>query len=87
MAAGGLSLKLRWSNRRTITRRSSLYNPTRQAAVLLSAARRALVAEMDGGAFRLIGVTATPLLPGVRADPPDLFSFRGDPSRISVHPP
>jgi hypothetical protein len=32
-----------------------------------------LASELDGSSFRLVGVTAGGLVPGHRADPPDLF--------------
>jgi DNA polymerase-4 len=40
--------------------------------VLFTAARGLLAREIDGTAFRLIGIGASPLVPGESADQPDL---------------
>lgn len=74
VAAGGLTLKLRRADRRTITRACRIHQPTRRAEILWHAARPVLAGEVDGSGFRLAGVTASPLLPGRQADPPDLFA-------------
>jgi DNA polymerase-4 len=74
LAASGLTLKLRRADRRTITRACRLYDPTARAELILAAVMPVLAAEMDGQAYRLIGVTATRLVSDRLADPPDLFA-------------
>jgi DNA polymerase IV len=76
LAASGLTLKLRRADRRTITRACRLYDPTTRAELILAAVMPVLAAEMDGQAYRLIGVTATRLVSDRLADPPDLFAAR-----------
>jgi DNA polymerase-4 len=78
LAAGGLSLKLRRSDWRTITRACRLHDPTRRGETMWRAVQPVLASELDGSSFRLVGVTASPLLPGPQADPPDLFETRID---------
>ena len=73
LAAAGLTLKLRRADWRTITRACKLQNPTMKADIILQAARRALAAEIDGSAYRLVGISAGTLVPSRLADPPDLF--------------
>jgi DNA polymerase-4 len=73
-AAAGLTLKLRRADRQIITRACRLHNPTVQAAVMLRAVRPVLQASLDGGAFRLVGITASRLVSARLADPPDLFA-------------
>jgi DNA polymerase-4 len=74
LAASGLMLKLRRADRRIITRACRLYDPTARADLILSAVIPVLTAELDGQAYRLIGVTATRLVSDRLADPPDLFA-------------
>jgi DNA polymerase-4 len=78
LAATGLTLKLRRADRRILTRACRLHGPTVRAAVILDAVRPALAAAIDGHAFRLVGVTATRLVPDRLADPPDLFNPAAD---------
>ena len=61
--------------------------PTRRVDRIFEAARRVLAAELDGGAFRLVGVTAAPLAPGRLADPPDLFDCGGLGESAGAHAP
>ena len=74
LAATGLTLKLRRADRRTITRACKLRDPTARADLILKAVHPVLTAELDGQAYRLVGVTATRLVSDRLADPPDLFS-------------
>jgi DNA polymerase-4 len=74
LAATGLTLKLRRADRTTITRACRLRDPTARADLILQAARPVLTAELDGQAYRLVGVTATRLVSDRLADPPDLFA-------------
>ncbi len=73
LAAGSLTLKLRRADWKTMTRACRLHDPTKQAQTILQAVQPVLASELDGSAFRLVGVTAHDLVPGYRADPPDLF--------------
>jgi DNA polymerase IV len=80
LAAGNLTLKLRRSDWRTITRACRLHDPTRLGETIWRAVQPVLASELDGSSFRLVGVTAGGLVPGHRADPPDLFQT--DPGEI-----
>ena len=74
LAASGLTLKLRRADRTTITRACRLHDPTARAELILQAVHPVLAAELDGQAYRLVGVTATRLVSDRLADPPDLFA-------------
>jgi len=76
-AAGGVVLKLKSEKFVLRTRARRLATPTRLPDTLFEAARTLLAREVDGTAYRLIGIGAQPLAPGDKADPPDL----GDPDR------
>ncbi|ESR23587.1 DNA polymerase IV [Lutibaculum baratangense AMV1] len=82
LKAAGLSgrsvtLKLKTPDFRTITRSHRLDNPTRLAHRLFEEGCRMLLAEADGRrAFRLLGIGATDLVTGDRADLPDLLDQR-----------
>jgi DNA polymerase-4 len=71
-SAGGVVLKLKTAAFASRTRAQRLPNPTVLPDVLFAAARTLLAREVDGTAFRLIGVGAASLLPLSQADPPDL---------------
>ena len=77
MAASSLTLKLRRADWLTLTRACRLHDPTRQAETIWQAVLPVLSAELDGSSFRLVGVTATNLVSGKQADPPDLFALTG----------
>lgn len=72
LAAGGVVLKLKTSAFRSRTRTQRLHAPTRLPDTLFATARRLLAREIDGTAFRLIGVGAAPIRPGAEADRHDL---------------
>jgi DNA polymerase-4 len=72
-AASNLTLKLRRSDWLTITRAARLHDPTQRAETIWQAVLPVLAGELDGSRFRLVGVTATQLVAGRLADPPDLF--------------
>jgi DNA polymerase-4 len=72
LAAGGVVLKLKTSAFATRTRVQRLSGPTRLPDRLFEAARALLAKEIDGTAYRLIGIIASALLPGHEADQPDL---------------
>jgi DNA polymerase-4 len=71
-AAGGVVLKLKTSRFASRTRAGRLSGPTVLPDLLFQAARSLLAREADGTAFRLIGIGASPLLPGRDADLGDL---------------
>ena len=81
LAAGGVVLKLKTSRLtgrvaagrfEARTRAARLAGPTALPDALYAAADALLGRELDGTAFRLIGVGAHPLLPGAAADAGDL---------------
>lgn len=74
LAAGALTLKLRRFDRKTSTHACRLHDPTKRADVILAALSPVLKRALNGVAFRLVGVTAHHLSPGICADPPDLFA-------------
>jgi len=73
-SAAGVVLKLKTEKFVTRTRAQRLASPTRLPDTLFEAARTMLAREVDGTAFRLIGIGAQPLAPGEDADRPDLAS-------------
>lgn len=72
LAAAGVTLKLKTAAFATRTRAVRLPQPTRLPDVLFAAARPLLAKEVDGTAFRLIGIGAQPLAPASEADRGDL---------------
>lgn len=73
LGAASLTLKLRRADWRTITRACRPRDPTMRPETILAAMQGTLARELDGAPFRLVGVTASDLVPGPLADPPDLF--------------
>ena len=71
-AAGGVTLKLKTTGFASRTRAVRLAVPSQVPDVLFEAARKLLAREVDGTAFRLLGIGAQTLLPGAAADTPDL---------------
>ncbi len=72
LAAAGIVLKLKTATFAGRTRSQRLANPTRLAETLFETARGLLAREVDGTAFRLIGIGAAPLVPVDQADRGDL---------------
>jgi len=72
-AAGSVNLKLKQADFRLITRTRQLQMPTQRADILYDTALPLLEAEVNGTAFRLIGIGAADLEGAGKADPPDLF--------------
>ncbi|HET6307734.1 MAG TPA: DNA polymerase IV [Rhodopila sp.] len=72
LAAGGVVLKLKTSRFALRTRAGRLSSPTVLPDRLFEAARALLAKEAVGVAFRLIGIGASPLVPGATADRGDL---------------
>ena len=81
LAGRGVTIKLKQSDFRLLTRARKLADPTQQADIIFEAAKALLAAEADGRTFRLIGVGVGDLTDASEADPPDLFALaerRGD---------
>ncbi|GBQ94231.1 DNA polymerase IV [Acetobacter nitrogenifigens DSM 23921 = NBRC 105050] len=72
LAATGVSLKLRTSRFETRTRAAQLFTPTILPERLFTLARDLLTKEIDGSAYRLLGIGTNGLAPLGAADPPDL---------------
>jgi DNA polymerase-4 len=72
LAAGGVVLKLKTAGFASRTRAQRLASPTLLPDRLFAAAQTLLAREIDGTAFRLIGIGASPLVDAAQADPPDL---------------
>ena len=81
LAAGVVSLKLKTADFKIRTRHRRISHPTQLAEVLYKTALTLLEAEMDGTAFRLVGVGGETLHPAAEADPPDLFDTGRDKAR------
>ncbi len=77
LAGQSITLKLKTSDFKILSRSRMLADPTCLAEVLYRTARELLTREADGRQFRLIGVGASALTDGAAADPPDLL----DPAR------
>ena len=72
LAASGVVLKLKTSRFTSRTRAGRLSSPTVLPVRLFEVARSLLLKEVNGTAFRLIGIGASPLLPASAADRGDL---------------
>lgn len=72
VSAGGVVLKLKTAAFASRTRAQRLSGPTALPDRLFQAGRDLLARELDGTAFRLIGLGANPLMPAEAADRPDL---------------
>ncbi|MDQ2801662.1 MAG: DNA polymerase IV [Pseudomonadota bacterium] len=72
VAAAGVVLKLKTAGFALRTRAARLPSPTVLPDRLFDSARALLVREIDGAAFRLIGIGAQPLMPRASADLGDL---------------
>ena len=71
-SAGGVVLKLKTAGFASRTRAARLAAPSLVPDILFAAARNLLAREVDGTAFRLLGIGASPLMPAAHADQPDL---------------
>jgi len=71
-AAAGVVLKLKTDSFAIRTRTQRLARPTGLPDTLFAAARALLAREVDGTAYRLIGIGAQPLAAAEEADRPDL---------------
>jgi DNA polymerase-4 len=73
LSAAGVALKLKTADFKLRTRAHRLADPTQLADTLYRTALILLEREIDGAAFRLVGVGAESLADARLADPPDLF--------------
>jgi len=73
LSAAGVALKLKTADFKLRTRARRLADPTQLADTLYRTALILLEREIDGAAFRLVGVGAESLVEARLADPPDLF--------------
>ena len=77
LAAHGVTLKLKTSNFKIMTRSRRLTKPTQRGEVLYRTAVPLLEREARGERYRLIGIGGHALMPADIADPPDLFDEDG----------
>ena len=83
LAASVVTLKLKTARFSLLTRRVTLATPTQLADQLWRTARHLLAREVDGTAYRLIGVGGEGLVAAADADPADLFDAAGGkPARV-----
>ncbi|MBX9635382.1 MAG: DNA polymerase IV, partial [Magnetospirillum sp.] len=73
LAGRTVVVKLKTADFKVLTRNHRLPDPTRRADLLARVAGALLEREVDGRAFRLIGIGVSDLCSEVEADPPDLF--------------
>lgn len=73
LAGRGITLKLKTSEFKTITRARHLTDPTQLADKIFDAGIALLEAETDGRRFRLIGIGVSDLSDAAQADPEDLL--------------
>jgi len=78
-----VTVKLKFSDHRLITRRASLDQPSDQVDEIYRAARRLLLAAASGGSFRLVGVAATGLISWENI-PSSLFGQPGEAKKKSL---
>lgn len=83
LAARVITLKLKTASFRLRTRSTSLDDPTALASIIYRTARHLLAREVDGTAFRLIGVGGSELTPSSEADPPDLVDTERERARVT----
>lgn len=67
-------LKLKTADFQQLTRNRRLARPTQDGAVIMAAVATLLAREVDGRAFRLIGVGVADVTENIGAETPDLFS-------------
>ena len=77
IAGSTITLKLKTADFRLRTRARSLGAPTQLAARIFEAGRDLLAREIDGTRFRLIGIGASNLVEGEKADGTDLVDLEG----------
>ena len=77
LAGSTVTLKLKSADFRIKTRARALGEPTQLAAKIYAAGRDLLAKEIDGTAYRLIGIGVTALASGAEADPAGLLDAVG----------
>ncbi|MGA2952616.1 MAG: DNA polymerase IV [Caulobacteraceae bacterium] len=82
LAGQVVTLKLRRADFRIFTRRRTLPAPTQTARTLFAESRRLLAAEINGEAYRLVGVGLTALIPAA-AEEVELFPDAESRARLS----
>jgi DNA polymerase-4 len=75
LAGDSVTLKLKTSDFRIVTRSRRLAHPTQRAAVIYKTIVPLIDKEADGRTFRLIGVGMSGLGSSAAADPADLFAL------------
>jgi DNA polymerase IV len=75
LAGDSVTLKLKTSDFRIITRSRRLAHPTQRGAVIFETIAALIDKETDGATFRLIGVGMSGLGSSAAADPADLFAL------------
>jgi DNA polymerase IV len=75
LAGATVVLKLKTADFRSFTRQSRLAHPTRRGDIILAHGERLLRREVDGRAFRLIGIGVGSVTEAAEADQPELFSL------------
>jgi DNA polymerase-4 len=73
LAGSTVTLKLKTSDFRILTRARSLEHPTQLAGKIFSAARDLLAREINGTRYRLLGLGVSALAEAGEADPADLI--------------
>ena len=76
LAARGVTLKLKGTDFKIITRSRRLADPTQCAEILFTTAVPLLEREADGRRYRLVGIAAQAVEAADAADPSDLFDER-----------
>ena len=77
LAGHGVTIKLKQSDFRLITRSRRLTSPTQKMEIIYRAAKWLIKREANGCRFRLIGIGVDDLTNASDADPPDLFATKG----------
>src|SRR5690606_4732635 len=73
LAGSTVTLKLKTADFRILTRARSLADPTQLAGTIFTAARDLLTREINGTAYRLLGVGVSALTDAGLSDPADLI--------------
>ena len=76
LAGRTVILKLKTADFQSLTRQTRLSYPTRRVDLILEQGERLLRREVNGRAFRLLGIGVGDVAPEDDADPPDLFTSR-----------
>ena len=85
IAGSTVTLKLKTADFRIKTRARSLGEPTQLAARIFDAGRDLLAREIDGTKFRLLGIGASNLVEGDKADAADLVDYKGERAARAEH--